>query len=242
MPSALRTAILLMGLNASIAGAQQYDLRVFSLGDGLPGASVHAFQEDPDGFLWMGTSAGICRTDGRHFRTYDRRSGLRDDAVNAVLRDPSGTLWIGLGRGVMRRDQGRFVEAGPEALRDAEITGMLVDAQDRLWVSSRTMGTWRATTPEAAAWEPITELAGLRVNGMARMGTSIWSATDKGVMLYEEGRTRLLPVTAGAEATTVFADSTCLMVGSRVGAWILEEGLTHRLDTTNVLPTNRVQS
>ena len=242
MPSALRTAILLMGISASIAGAQQYDLRVFSLGDGLPGASVHAFQEDPDGFLWMGTSAGICRTDGRHFRTYDRRSGLRDDAVNAVLRDPSGTLWVGLGRGVMRRDQGRFVEAGPEALRDAEITGMLVDAQDRLWVSSRTMGTWRATTPEAAAWEPITELAGLRVNGMARMGTSIWSATDKGVMLCEEGRTRLLPVTAGAEATTVFADSTCLMVGSREGAWILAEGLTHRLDTINVLPTNRVQS
>ena len=242
MPNALRSVCLILGLGAFILHAQQYDLRVFSLGDGLPGASVHAFQEDPDGFLWMGTSAGICRTDGRHFRTYDRRAGLRDDEVTAILRDPAGRLWMGSRRGLMRWDQGRFVDAGPGALREAEITGLTIDHLGHLWVSSRSLGTWRALDPVGDTWEVVPQLAGRRVNATAARGRSILFATDKGVVSWQDDKAIVWPIGGDVEATALFADSTCTLVGSRQGAWVVTDTGSHRLDTTNVLPTNRVQS
>ncbi|MBK9761076.1 MAG: hypothetical protein IPO90_14165 [Flavobacteriales bacterium] len=51
-------------------GAQQYDLRVFSVEDGLPGSTVNAITQDSEGFLWVVTTNGYARFDGRHFSQF----------------------------------------------------------------------------------------------------------------------------------------------------------------------------
>ena len=50
------------------AMAQQYDIRVFGVEDGLPGSTVTAIAQDSTGFLWVRTDGGDCRFDGRNFR------------------------------------------------------------------------------------------------------------------------------------------------------------------------------
>ncbi|HRD52205.1 MAG TPA: two-component regulator propeller domain-containing protein, partial [Flavobacteriales bacterium] len=56
-------ALLLSGFAPAVL-AQQYNLRSYSLEQGLPSSSVHALCEDADGFLWVGTAQGAARSNG----------------------------------------------------------------------------------------------------------------------------------------------------------------------------------
>ena len=75
--------VLLSQLLGTVTGlAQQYDLRNFSLEQGLPSATVNAICEDHEGFLWVGTDQGAARGQGLRFETFDRRHGLPGEEVN----------------------------------------------------------------------------------------------------------------------------------------------------------------
>ncbi|HRO98014.1 MAG TPA: two-component regulator propeller domain-containing protein, partial [Flavobacteriales bacterium] len=58
-----RVLPLLLALLGALprSAAQQYDLRTFSLEQGLPSASVNALCEDAEGFLWVATDQGAAR-------------------------------------------------------------------------------------------------------------------------------------------------------------------------------------
>jgi len=62
-------------LLASGSAAQQYDLRTFSLEQGLPSATVNALCEDRDGFLWIATDGGAARSEGLRFKTFGKQEG-----------------------------------------------------------------------------------------------------------------------------------------------------------------------
>lgn len=50
--------------------AQVYQIRTFSVEDGLPGSSVHGIAQDSTGYLWVDTDGGLCSYDGRMFRKW----------------------------------------------------------------------------------------------------------------------------------------------------------------------------
>ena len=64
----LRAVLLGFWLLTLRVGAQQYDIRVFGVEDGLPGSTVTAIAQDSAGFLWVDTDRGLSRFDGRNFR------------------------------------------------------------------------------------------------------------------------------------------------------------------------------
>ncbi len=75
MSPLLRASLLSVVLLTLRVGAQQYDIRVFGVEDGLPGSTVHAITQDSAGFLWVDTDGGLCRFDGRSFKTWLPTSG-----------------------------------------------------------------------------------------------------------------------------------------------------------------------
>ena len=70
-----RAALLGVFLLSLRVGAQQYDIRVFGVEDGLPGSTVTAIAQDSAGFLWVETDEGSCRFDGRNFKAVPAGSG-----------------------------------------------------------------------------------------------------------------------------------------------------------------------
>src|SRR5262249_55546607 len=72
--------LALMGVLLGLAGLTvpgvaalpaDYLVDTWGIDDGLPGSSVAAIAQTPDGYLWVGTYDGLARFDGVRFVTFD---------------------------------------------------------------------------------------------------------------------------------------------------------------------------
>lgn len=88
----------------------QYNIRRWTLEDGLPSDTVTSLAQTPDGYLWIGTNAGLVRTDGRQFMVFDvgNVEAMESSVVNTLAVDSAGVLWVGTNAGLLRLDAGRF--------------------------------------------------------------------------------------------------------------------------------------
>src|SRR5437764_382693 len=109
--------------------------------DGLSNDMIWAIRQDVYGGLWVGTNDGLNFLDSRSGRWRDA-SGKTDSRqwVRAVAIDQSGSVWAGTSTaGITEFDaQGEFIATyGAEAgLLNTRIWGLLVDGENRLWVST----------------------------------------------------------------------------------------------------------
>lgn len=91
-PHALLLPLLLL---AATATAQQYDLRRYSLAEGLPQSQVFAAMQDSRGYMWFGTQGGgVCRFDGLDFQTFTTDDGIPSNFVSAIFEDSEHRIWI----------------------------------------------------------------------------------------------------------------------------------------------------
>jgi len=82
-------------LFTATATAQQYDLRRYSLAEGLPQSQVFAAMQDSRGYMWFGTQGGgVCRFDGLDFQTFTTDDGIPSNFVSAIFEDSEGRIWI----------------------------------------------------------------------------------------------------------------------------------------------------
>ncbi len=172
-------------------GAQQYDIRVFGVEDGLPGSTVTAISQDSAGFLWVETDGGMCRFDGRSFQTWtaqegalprevDKEVGITDARGPVVLDDTNATCelttadgdrWIGTEHGLRRRARG--MEGTFSTLTELEgLGGNMVQClfQDRsgiIWVGSRLGGLARYTSDAVVRFDEHSGLPGSKIVGFS---------------------------------------------------------------------------
>ena len=102
----LALAGILLGLNGLAichlpAAPADYLIDLWGTEDGLPGSSVAAIAQTPDGYLWVGTYDGLARFDGVRFVTYDpgNTPALSHARIQGLYVDAGGTLWINTYRG-----------------------------------------------------------------------------------------------------------------------------------------------
>ena len=211
-------APLLAGLLwAAAVGAQQYDLRVFGVEEGLPGASVNAIREDSLGRLWLDTDGGLCAFDGRGFTRWEKHAFEPPKELGAVWDEReqrwsllystgpiphfsggmveemitrSGERWTGTVTGVeVRSAQGerRITEAN--GLGSNDVRCMHQDRSGTVWIGTALGGLARYSSD---AFIHFTERDGLN----ARMVTAIhrtpdsllWFGTNSGYVAYWDGQ------------------------------------------------------
>ncbi|MCP5107382.1 MAG: hypothetical protein GY950_28605, partial [bacterium] len=75
----------------------QYVVEQWTTANGLPGNSVVAVSQTPDGYLWVGTRRQLTRFNGIKFTPYRLfnagEAGYKE--ITAVKTDIDGDLWIG---------------------------------------------------------------------------------------------------------------------------------------------------
>jgi ligand-binding sensor domain-containing protein/signal transduction histidine kinase len=85
----------------AVAAPADYLVDAWDTENGLPGSTVTAIAQTPDGYLWVGTYAGLARFDGVRFVTFDPANTpeLSQARVQGLFLDVNGTLWINTFRG-----------------------------------------------------------------------------------------------------------------------------------------------
>ena len=201
--------------------AQRYDLRNFSLEDGLPSASVNALCEDRDGFLWVATDEGAARTDGLRTILVGRRQGLPVDGVTALHCSRDGRVWLGLRNGTVGAWRAGHLEVTrlPEGMPKAPVRAMVHDGH-ALWVATMGNGVMRLEDGATAAmpWRSGLEHDNVRALVMDARGRLV-AGTDSGLYRLHGARwQRLDPAQLPhPQVLALHADSIGLLVGTYNG-------------------------
>ena len=118
-----------------------YNVQVWDTASGLPGNSVFALRQTPDGYLWIGTQEGLVRFDGIHFEVYTRDK-LNSTEIRALYTDRDNTLWIGTSTGGLTRCQDGEFFTYPAEKNNAlfKIRAIAADRWGNLWIGSSSGG------------------------------------------------------------------------------------------------------
>lgn len=124
----------------SSGGERNYIAHSWLPQNGLPGETVQAFAQTPDGYLWVGTSEGLARFDGARFTLFarDNTPQMRENSVFCLLAERDGTLWIGTeGGGLVEMRDGRFqLYSAADGLTDGFVRSLFEDRSGALWVAT----------------------------------------------------------------------------------------------------------
>jgi signal transduction histidine kinase/CheY-like chemotaxis protein len=104
-----------MGVSRIVADGGRFELRHFSLGDGMRSKQVFSLGCDFQGRIWCGTDRGVDVFDGGSWRHFDHTDGLVWDDCNAFWADPDG-VWVATVRGISHfRISGHALPSRPTA-------------------------------------------------------------------------------------------------------------------------------
>ncbi|MBI3698180.1 MAG: response regulator [Acidobacteria bacterium] len=165
--------------------------------EGLSSETVWAIRRDATGALWVGTGNGLNRQSrGRNdWKRWTEREGLGGGQVRALVVSQDGAIWTGSNPGgVSRLDPrtGLIRRYGPKSgLAGDRIYGLLLDAENRLWVSTRS-GLFRSTPIHRPLWFerqilPLTDENEMFFQTLLDHQGRLWVAASRGLALCERG-------------------------------------------------------
>lgn len=234
----------LMRMSADRSRVDRFDGTRFPA---LAGAAIGVVLPTADGAVWFGTrDAGLFRLGPRQrlrqFLPTDNGDGLPDRRVDHLALAADGTLWVGTPRGLARWRDGRFLPP-PSMLAAAPVSGLLVDAEQRLWVSGAA-GPWR--TSPGGRLEPVDAPVGTRALGASR-SAGPWLGENATVWKNGSGRrhgVRVAPLASGdrPQFRTALEDrhGSVWLLGRHLGVWRLPPHWQHFLslaDAPSVTPS-----
>ncbi len=117
---------------ASCANAQHYNLKKYSISNGLVNINVLNICQDKTGYIWIAAQGGLNRFDGSKFISYHKSNGLPSSDVTAVLEDSRGNLWVGTTEGLARFDGLKFFTLKNNGLNH-KVYSIYEDAENNVW-------------------------------------------------------------------------------------------------------------
>ncbi len=184
--------------------------KTYTQADGLGSDFVGALLRDAHNNLWIGTLQGLTCFDNGKFKNYTTADGLSSNIITALYEDSEGILWIGTQDGGLNRFASGKIVHYPSALGIPNVIyGLLEDANQNLWITSKT-GIFRASKRELNAFAQgrVSSIAlasygtadGLRISECSGGGHpaasknkdgSLWFSTLKGVATVDRQHTEI---------------------------------------------------
>ncbi|MBW8051222.1 MAG: SpoIIE family protein phosphatase [Cytophagales bacterium] len=102
LPQTYRTPFILLIslLSVSDTFAQQYNIKTYTVEDGLAQTGVEDIIQDKNGYIWFATAGGVSRFNGRSFQNFTTAEGLINNRVAAMMEDREGYIWVGTIEGI----------------------------------------------------------------------------------------------------------------------------------------------
>jgi signal transduction histidine kinase/ligand-binding sensor domain-containing protein/DNA-binding response OmpR family regulator len=169
----------------------QYSVQVLNMEAGLPGNSVYAVCQTPDGYLWLGTPDGLVRFDGIDFLWYSREKfpSVKITEARALYVDRDGTLWIGATfEGLIRYKAGEFTTYSIATRKSLDkIRAIEEDPGGNLWIGSITGGLTRMSQGEFTTYTTTEGLPDNEVRAIYKDSKGcLWITTKAGIVKMSE--------------------------------------------------------
>ena len=189
------------------AYGQKYNIKTYSVNEGLPSSQVFDVHLDDHGIVWFGTAYGLVKFDGYNYQVFDKNSGLRDEVIYEIFEDSDQNIWVTTETGgvaLFQSDSLVYLESLSNL--DGETIQDVVESPKReLWFGSYEKGitiwnrensTFRKIGMDEGL--PDTTIWDIYFDDENRA----WIGTWDGVSIYEEGKgiTRVLKVEDGLSA------------------------------------------
>ncbi|WP_133500316.1 hybrid sensor histidine kinase/response regulator [Cognatilysobacter terrigena] len=180
-------------------------------------------------FVALATMSGVVRAglpETPRPRQYTVADGLPSNRINGIAQDRAGYLWIATSDGLARFDGVGFrVWRVEQGLRDNFVWAVHVDAQDRVWIGTRTAGlAMLDAAREHFTWydRSTPNVGGVEIWSIAStLDGSIWFGTaDAGLNRLHGGQVeRFMPVPGDARSLPA-PDVRKLLVDNDGALWI----------------------
>lgn len=184
----LTVVFTLFGVNIGLA--QKFNIKTYSVNEGLPSSNVHDVHKDKNGFLWFATSYGLVKYDGKTFRTFDNNDGLKDALIFDFHFEEDGDTWVSTELGGIAKLEGeRFVYIPELAVFDTMLVNYITSIRkDELWIATNEFGVAIWDQNEDSI-EFLTEENGLLSNQVWDVhfvsDSEIWVTTMYGIVVYD---------------------------------------------------------
>lgn len=122
----------LLLLFITINYAQNKQIRVYNLEDGLPQSQVYDIIQDDLGYLWLGTQGGgIARFDGSEFKVFNEKKGLLSNYIHS-LTIANNRLYIGTKHGLSIKNKNKFINLkSPQVNKVSQINNQIYLATNK---------------------------------------------------------------------------------------------------------------
>jgi len=182
---------------------------------------------------------------------WNTETGLPQSSVQAIAQTADGYLWIGTEAGLVRFDGFRFTvfdKKNTPALRSNQVTALLVDKQQNLWIGTHGGGISRLNAGRPDTAVHLSEATDLTVNVFYqdRQGV-IWVGTSgAGLLKFAAGNVSSLTTANGLADNSVFAlaedRTSALWVGTYRGLSRLVDGKSQPLSDHEMLAGRYVRA
>lgn len=142
----------------------QYRVAQWTRAQGLPGVSVYAIEQTPDGYLWIGSEDGLARFDGSRFTLYNKRNTpeFTKNYVRSLCADRDGVLWIGTLDGVLSLSGGKFRRIATDTADHNNVLSLLCTKEGQVYAGMGRGGLFAIEHDSArplASWQGKSALA-----------------------------------------------------------------------------------
>lgn len=170
---------------------QKYNIKTYSVNDGLPSSFVYDVLIDEKGFVWYATENGLIKFDGKKFENYDSKHGLKDALIYDIHKDIRGDFWISTEFGGVAKFQNDTAIYIPELQSlDSTLINFIGDGPDgTIWFGTDDGGIFEWKRGKGLV-QKISEETGLPDNQVwdfvfDEQGRA-WISTSSGVAVYEQ--------------------------------------------------------
>lgn len=162
--------------------AEHYNIKNYTVEDGLPQSQVYCLYQARNGYLWVGTlGGGVGKFDGITFTNYTTKDGLVDNQVRTIFEDAENKLWFGTDKGVCVYDGLAFQRPDTgNVLSDSVVRIIREDNAGNIWIGADT-GAWKY---DGKTFHRFTMKDGLPddviISILADSKGNLWFGTDAG--------------------------------------------------------------
>jgi signal transduction histidine kinase/ligand-binding sensor domain-containing protein len=143
-------------------------------------------------------------------QSWNAEAGLPQSSVQAIAQTADGYLWIGTEEGLARFDGVRFTvfdKKNTPALHSNQVTALLVDREQNLWIGTHGGGISRFNKGQITAATHLREATDLTVNALFQDHQGVvWAGTaGAGLLRFAGDNTTSLTTASGLADNSVFA-------------------------------------
>ena len=196
---------------------QNYELKAFSIADGLPQSQVYGIDEDHNGNIWLGTrGGGIAKFDGVNFEVFTTQDGLLSNFVSSVFHDSRDNIWIGTSTGVSLYNGIQFRNFRFEKESFRVSVSSIAESKNKELFFGTSNGVYKRSKKKNIN---ISKEIGLPGNSVTDVFIdsleNLWIAHNKGFSLYNSGES-----THFSNSELANVSPQCITQGKNNNIWI----------------------